>query len=450
MKKLLITFLCFYISLYINANSYYSNSSNNEHRRVIVTTDLGGTDPDDEESMVHLLFMANDVDIEGLICQMAFVKSTIGIKPLRKIIDFYKKALPTLRIHDKNYPSTSYLHSIATTGQTEVGMKGVGEGCDTPGSELIIKAVDKKDSRPVWLTAWGGMNTIAQALWKVSHTRTSKELALFISKIRIYDILGQCDAGAWIAHTFPDIIYIRNRDVYGWGPSDEWISKNVQAFSPLGKVYPSRVWAPEGDSPAFMYLVDNGLNMPEQLDAGGWGGRFETTRIAGQRGMDWVQKNQLDETQYDPYYMFSNTPEGGASITRWKEQILNDFAARVQWSVTKEYSKANHHPNICMANENKHSRKIIFKDAKPGSRIKLNASSSNDPDGNKLSWNYYFYKEPSHYKGDVIINNSDSSECIVNIPSDAEGKRLHVILEVKDDGNPQLTSYRRIVINVTK
>lgn len=41
----------------------------NNNRRVIVTTDIGGTDPDDQQSMVHLLLCSNDIDIEAIICQ---------------------------------------------------------------------------------------------------------------------------------------------------------------------------------------------------------------------------------------------------------------------------------------------------------------------------------------------------------------------------------------------
>ena len=35
--------------------------------RVIVSTDIGGTDPDDFQSMVHLLVYGDVLDIEGLI-----------------------------------------------------------------------------------------------------------------------------------------------------------------------------------------------------------------------------------------------------------------------------------------------------------------------------------------------------------------------------------------------
>lgn len=120
-------------------------------------------------------------------------------------------------------------------------------------------------------------------------------MAKFVSKLRIYDVLGQCDAGAWIARTFPDIVYLRNTAVYGWAPSDSWVDDNVQKYGPLGAAYPDRMWATEGDSPAFMYLVDNGLNVPSEPEYGGWGGRFGTEKVAGVRGMDWVEKNNLDE-----------------------------------------------------------------------------------------------------------------------------------------------------------
>ncbi len=35
--------------------------------RVIVSTDIGGTDPDDFQSMVHLLAYADCFDVEGLV-----------------------------------------------------------------------------------------------------------------------------------------------------------------------------------------------------------------------------------------------------------------------------------------------------------------------------------------------------------------------------------------------
>lgn len=200
-------------------------------QRLIVTTDLGvgggqGGDPDDEQSMVHLLVTANEIDIEGIINGLAWLDRKIGFEKLNSIIDAYGEVLPNLKVHADGYPSYEYLKSVTVLGQPKPRMVGIGEGKDSPGSELIISVVDKAgDPRPVWLNMWGGANTIAQALWKVKNTRTPEEINRFIHKIRIYDILGQDDAGAWIVKTFPDLIYIRNKKVYGWAPSDDWVKR---------------------------------------------------------------------------------------------------------------------------------------------------------------------------------------------------------------------------------
>ena len=279
----------------------YAQKDNADKQRLIVTTDLGGTDPDDVQSMIHLLVCSNAIDIEGLISSHVWVDDTDKTVYLKELVEHFGEILPRLKKHAEGFPDLEYLRSIIKTGQEHSNMSGVGENKDSPGSELIIAAIDKKnDDRPVWLTAWGGMNTIAQALWKVKHTRSESAFKEFAHKIRIYDILGQDDAGAWVAKNFPEILYIRNKAVYGWGPSDAWIKENIQSRKPLGNYYPNRIWAPEGDSPAFFYVYANGLNVPEEINYGGWGGRFSTKKKRGIRGMDFIEKSGKNETQYDP------------------------------------------------------------------------------------------------------------------------------------------------------
>jgi len=34
----------------------------------------------------------------------------------------------------------------------------------SPGSTLLLKAADKDDTRPLWISVWGGANTLAKAL----------------------------------------------------------------------------------------------------------------------------------------------------------------------------------------------------------------------------------------------------------------------------------------------
>jgi hypothetical protein len=137
---------------------------------------------------------------------------------LEQIVDAYGQALPNLQVHAKGYPSHAYLKSISVLGQAGYGMADVGAGKDSKGSELIIATADRNNPRPVWIQFWGGGNNLAQAIWKVEHTRSGAELAKFLGKLRVFDILGQDDAGAWIARNFPDLLFIRATGVYGWQP----------------------------------------------------------------------------------------------------------------------------------------------------------------------------------------------------------------------------------------
>ena len=417
--------------------------------RIIVTTDLGA-DPDDEQSLVRLLVSANEFDIEGLIvstgcCKMRQSNTAI----LNKIIDAYGKVLPNLQVHADGYPSHAYLRSISVLGPAGYGMADVGEGKDSKGSELIIAATDRNDPRPVWVQFWGGGNNLAQAIWKVEHTRSAAETAKFLSKVRVFDILGQDDAGAWIAKNFPDILFIRAKAIFGWQPprtavTNATTSRATARWEPF---IPDTKWATEGDTAAFLHLFPNGLNNPEQIDQGGWGGRFSFAKQAGIRSMPEVARINKDaEPQFDPYYMHGSTPEKANAIKHWSKGYDNDFAARMDWSITRKYEDANHHPTAVVNGDT--SRKVLEVTAAPGSTVTLDARGSSDPDKDALSYAWSFCEEPSSYGGLVAIENSSTSTATVSIPSDAGGKSIHLVLELHDNGSPNLFAYRRVIIMV--
>ena len=429
-------FMCLFSSTHASA----------EKTRLIVTTDIGGADPDDQQSLVHLLTLLDRIDLEGFIHQYAWVPFDKGNEAVsvNSVLNAYESVYNNLLVHSTDFPTPDYIRSLVKYGQPEAAMACVGEGKDTPGSEMIIKIVDEDDPRPVWIAAWSGMNTLAQALWKVKHTRSESEVNEFVSKIRVYNILGQDDAGAWIVTEFPDIVYIRNKAVYGWPPSDEWFRENVQSVGELGKAFPDRIWATEGDSPSFLYTIDNGLNFPEHPDWGGWGGRFELDKIEGIRSMDWVVRSNLDETQYDPYYMLATSAEESEAIRRWADDINNDFAARMQWTVTDNFADANHHPVAAIGKDI--STDAISMNVKAGKTCRISSGRSTDPDGDVLTYEWIFYKEPSSFKGELVLT-AEGSSVRVNLPHDAKGKIIHIILRVTDNGSPALTSYRRVILN---
>ena len=454
-------------TLIIAGNKYWenkvpvtsSNASNLDIKlqaakhRLVITTDIGGGDPDDLQSMVHAILLSNEFDLEGIISGHAWGEANIGrgIDRIKSVIDAYEKVLPNLKVHADGYPSPDYLRSIVRQGQARARMGGTGEGEDSPGSELIISAVDRDDPRPVWLNAWGGANTIAQAYWKVKNTRTPEEIKQFVNKVRVYDILGQCDSGSWIAKNFPDAFYVRNgqQGVYGWAPSKGWSKEHVQSHGPMGRVYPTSRWATEGDSPAFFHISSRGLNDPDEIAQGGWGGRHGPEKKTGVPLFSWAQKNAIcnaHDKKLRPYYIYTNTSEGCDSISKWKHDIYNSQAARMDWTMTSKRSEANHFPLAVLNGDT--TRQILDMPVKPGKQVTLDASGSNDPDGDTLQYSWQFYNEASSYHGSVSIEDGDSSAAKITIPANATGKSIHIILVIHDDGSPRLHAYRRMILNV--
>ena len=185
--------------------------------RLIVLTDLSN-EPDDEESLVRLLVYANEFDIEGLIATTStHLKKNPREDILHRDIDAYAKVVDNLSKHAAGYPSAKYLHSISKTGQTGYGMADVGKDKSTAGSKHIIEVVDRADERPVWISVWGGANTLAQALWDVEATRDKSAVGKFISKLRVYTISDQDDGGHWIRPQFPSLFYIVSPSIVGGG-----------------------------------------------------------------------------------------------------------------------------------------------------------------------------------------------------------------------------------------
>lgn len=451
-----------------------------EKNRLLVLTDIGG-DPDDQMSMVRLMTYANHFDIEGLIATPHGGEHQVSPEYLQKIIANYGKVRDNLEQHEAGYPTEAYLQERISQGLPLDGMQGVGKGKDSPGSELLIRAVDRKDERPLWVTVWGGPNVLAQALWKVKATRSPKELAKFVSKLRVYAISDQDNSGPWIRKEFPELFYIVTPGINAGGGfhhatwiaiggdkfhgrfdgadfslvTNEWLDRNVRRKGPLGASYPHWEYMMEGDTPSFFNLINNGLSVPERPDWGGWGGRYE---LYTPRMEKWflepetrpIWTNVQDEVLgNDGEWHTTNH----ATIWRWRSAYQNDFAARMDWTI-KPYEEANHPPIPKLD----HPQEIT---ARQGERINLSAVSSTDPDGDALSYEWFCYGEAgtrgmSNARTGVVldIENFDQPKASFIVKTSRVMPpgtgTIHVILAVTDHGTPRLTRYQRVILTVVE
>jgi len=412
--------------------------------RIVVMTDIGG-DPDDRQSMIRFLLYSCDFEVEGFCTGFGhghYEKTRPDL--IREAVDAYGKVLPNLRKHRSDYPSYERLRSLIKDGHNGDPHK-VGPGMDSEASEWIIKVVDRDDPRPVWFSIWGGPRELAQAIWKVQTTRTPEELAAFKRKIRVHSIADQDRTAQWVKQHHPDVFWIYSDKLFRgiWKEGDqgivspEWLEKHVRtAHGPLGPLYPAKAagkdGVKEGDTPSFFYVLPDGLSDPEHPEWGNWGGRF---RPSG-RGHEFIPAEDLVDGRPDLLY----------TIHRWRRAYQNAFEARMDWCV-EPFARANHEPIAVLGGDR--SRRVLQIDTDPGAKVKLSAAGSSDPDGDRLHYRWWVYREAGTYWAEAPIQNADAAEAVVTVPEDASGRTIHVILEVTDTGKPPLVGYRRAILKVS-
>jgi len=450
-----------------------------EKTRVFVLTDIEN-EPDDAMSMVRFVTYANHFDVEGLAATTSIHQKTrVAPQRIRQIVSAYAKVRDNLELHEGGFPTGDYLLARISEGLPVYGMEGVGEGKDSPASELLIRVVDRDDPRPVWVPVWGGTSVLAQSLWQVRAMRSAAELDKFVARLRVYTISDQDDSGPWIRQNFPGIFYVVSPGLNSGGAyhhatwsgisgdnfhgrfaganysvvTNEWLEQNIRRKGQLGAEYPRWEFLMEGDTPSFLNLIANGLNNPEHPDWGGWGGRYElyTPRMAKwfiQPETRPIWTDAQDEVLGNDSKWHTGNHE---TIWRWRDSYQNDFAARMDWTI-KPYAQANHPPVPRLG----HPAEIT---AKPGERVDLSAVGTTDPDGDALSYEWFCYKEAgtlgisSARSGQPLeIRDFDQPKAWFNVPTSRVMPpgtgTLHIILSVTDHGTPRLTRYQRVIVNV--
>jgi hypothetical protein len=500
-KKMLrtsVSRLCVVVLLLSLANAIHAKD------RLIILADMGN-EPDEEQQMVHMIMCNNEFELEGLIAVTGKYLQPQSKDPYKQvthpelftnIIKAYAEVYENLKKHASGWHDPQVLHSLVKAGQSGYGFQDVGEGKSSPGSELIIKAVTKRDSRPIWIVVNAGSNTLAQALYDYQKGHTQKEVDVFVARLRVFENGAQDNAGAWICARFPKIHWIRsnyqtycyggpaydgmsdnkgsgmNLGPYTWEPyaysgvgQHQWALEHIKGnHGPTGRVWPVRQFEngrisflEGGGTIPWLGLVNKGLFSTEHPHWGGWSGRFSREKVRNY----WSKHKsvRVDEEKVAPFSVYSEVkdrwvnPEDGkvyddifTPVWRWRRAFFNDFVCRMDWC-KNSYKNANHHPKAAF-NGNAEDT-IIHLSAGINEKISLDATGTTDPDGDDVDMLWWCYKEAGTYTGNIPFEALDKARASLTIPHDAAGKQIHVILEVKDK-NPiaSLYDYRRIVIDV--
>lgn len=246
-----------------------------ERYRVLISTDIGGSDPDDFQSMVHYLLYSDVFDTEGLVSSAWGAGTT---KDILAVIDAYEKDYPNLRHHSADYPTPKYLRSITKQGAIDIASYK-GYSTPTEGSDWIIHCANRDDPRPLYVLAWGLLEDIAQAL----HDDPSIQ-----EKLRIYYIAGPnkkwgVNSHAYIERNFPNLYIIENNSTYrGWFNggnqtgelgNQSFVNAHIQGHGALGKFFCNLLdnTIKMGDTPSVGYLLRGN---PEDPTSPSWGGQF--------------------------------------------------------------------------------------------------------------------------------------------------------------------------------
>ncbi len=290
-----------------------------ERCRVIVSSDIGGSDNDDYQSMIHFLVYADVMDVEGLI---ASPPQRGRARNILEVLNAYETDYPALVHAAKDYPAPERMRALVKQGAVDPAPEaGFSEA--TEGSRWIVERARANDPRPLYVLVWGSITDVAQAVHDAPDTKT---------RLRVYSI------GAW--NTAQDraarnYLYEQHKDLW-WIESDTtfrgmyvggnqdgdlenraFLDAHVRNHGALGRLLVEKLGAIKmGDTPSVLYML---AGDPDDPTSEHWGGSY----IA---------------TEHGPHYWTDNPNAGLAegrfagakTVNRWRVAFLRDWQRRME------------------------------------------------------------------------------------------------------------------------
>jgi hypothetical protein len=314
--------------------------------RILVSTDLGG-DPDDIQSLVHMLHYSDILKIEGIVSTTG-----PGSTPRAELIREWVRRVDLDHLRAQGFTdlmSEDEVLAVVEQGATEAGAPRV-DG-ETAGSRRIIERALADDpeghGRPLWVLVWGSLTDVAQALHDAPAIADRIRIYAIGSSNTVNDPASRDYIFDGMADAWPDLWWIENghlpklsRDTFrgyylGGDQSAPWGNKSFVEHvirgrgtihggdfdQVLGDAFPLATWPEgtlkEGDTPTFLYLlgpVVAGVGDVDDPTVESWGGRF-------QRPFPDLYPNYATDLDLP-------AEACQATISKWRRDYLGDWAAR--------------------------------------------------------------------------------------------------------------------------
>ncbi|ESA35407.1 secreted protein containing duf1593 [Leptolyngbya sp. Heron Island J] len=255
----------------------------NQKPRVIIISDLqvGQGDPDDRQSMAHLMMYANEVDICGIWPDSL----DSGVTGTQIVLDRYEEDYknPAYKFQTLAYPSPSYLRTKLFTSHDQ--------------AIAAIKAeTSVSDPHPLYMLVWGGTHRVPQCLEKLTSAEQNKIRLISIGTYLLDNALADGDGqkynwNAWgearmeIWNRFPDLWWLEmdwswhgmafNEDLHIANEAvvlNDLLAQNAGALGAhIKEVLPDYFRALDTNS--LLYLLDTSNNFDDPTQ-GSWAGEY--------------------------------------------------------------------------------------------------------------------------------------------------------------------------------
>jgi len=312
-----------------------------DKRSIFICSDLGGSDPDDYQSFVHMLFYTCDFNLAGFVAGYPRGKKTEAIKLLKA----YEKDYPQLIKHRPSFPKPGVLirdkmfqgslGSFAATGTV------------SPGAKALVKSAHEHSrtweelgyaNKQLLVLCWGAATEVAQAIefdpsikskifcfmlgdWNVAQDRNAYQYLLRQHDLDLISCMSS-HRGFYL----PGINGLTKYDNVGFvkkvvaAKGHGYLAKQFIKY--CAKTNINFGGLKMGDTPSLLWAltvpIDPVTRTPRPIEES-WGGSYMRTSKGRWEDNAWNDKK-------------IGVYKGAKTVSKYRGDALRDFEVRLSWA----------------------------------------------------------------------------------------------------------------------